>query len=230
MAVNEIRGGGDRCCFMERRGDGVAIIRRETLDLCGKLPEYRVIDDVEVALVIPVANHEPSAGRPVIWARSGGIPLAGVDLLIPYPDKTWKHVITSEAGEAGVELHTTHLPMTVFASAPGHAAHLERGWIPSRRALALELALLPQGGSVILPESGGSIPGLRGSINPIRDTRDRTCLYASNIAINGGRQQPVHFLPGEELRLTDSEGGDLCVRIIDIVGRSTLVEYYAPPV
>ncbi len=52
-----------------------------------------------------------------------------------------------------------------------------------------------------------------------------TYLYASNIAINEGEPQPVHFVPGEDLRLTDAEGTELLARIVNIVGRSALVEY-----
>ena len=142
-----------------------------------------------------------------------------------FPNKTWKRGSTDEDGEATVDLHTTHLPMTVFASALGYAAHLEREWVPSRGALTVELEALPEGGSVIFPEATGYLPGLKGKLNPIRDTHDRTYLYASNIAINEGRQQPVHFVPGEDLRLTDAEGSGLLVCIVDIVGRSALVEY-----
>ena len=226
MPVGGTRGGEDRRYFMERRGDGVPIIQRETWELCGKYPEYRVVDDSEVLLVIPAAMLERSPARAVISARSGGRPLPGVDLLLLFPDKTWQRATTDEQGEAAVDLHTTQLPMTVFASAPGQAAHLERDWTPSERALAIDLAALPKGGSVIFPEATGHLPGLKGRLNPIRDTHDRTYLYASKIAIDAGKQQPVHFIPGEELQLTDAEGTELRVRIVDIVGRSALVEYY----
>ncbi len=229
MPVADTKGGEDRQYFMERRGDGVPIINRETLELCGKLPEYRVIDDSEVILRLPAASQEPSAARVVIPVRSGGRPLADADLLLLFPNRTWKHATTDDMGEAAVDLHTTHLPMTVFTSAPGHAAHLERGWIPSERALAIELRALPRGGSIIFPEATGQIPGLEGRLNPIRDTHDRTYLHASNLMIDGGKQQPVHFLLGEELRLTDAEGVELLVRIVDVVGRSALVEYTRPP-
>ena len=109
---------------------------------------------------------------------------------------------------AAVDLHTTQLPMTVFVAAPGHAAHLEQDWTLSERALAVDLVALPKGGSVIFAEATGALPGLKGRLNPIRDTHDRTYLYASNIAIDEGKQQPVHFIPGEELKLTDVEGSD----------------------
>ena len=61
------------------------------------------------------------------------------------------------------------------------------------------------------------------------DSRNEPNLYASNIAIDEGEQQPVHFIPGEDLRLTDAEGTELRVRIVDIVGRSALVEYFGYP-
>ena len=226
MPVGGTRGGGDRRYFMERRGDGVLIIQRETWELCGKYPEYRVVDDSEVLLVIPAAMQERSPARTVIPVRSGGRPLPDTDLLLLFPNKTWKRATTDEQGEAAVDLHTTTLPMTVFASAPGQAAYLERDWTPSERALAINLDALPEGGSVIFPEGTGNLPGLKGRLNPIRDTLDRTYLYASNIAIDTGKQQPVNFIPGEKLQLTDAEGTELCVRIVDIVGRSALVEYF----
>ncbi len=226
MPVGRTRGAEDRRYYMERRGDGVPIIWRETWELCGKYPEYRVIDDSEVLLVIPAAMQERSPARAVISVRSGGRPLSGADLLLVFPNKTWTRAATDEQGEAAFDLHTTRLPMTVFASAPGHAAHLGRDWTPSERAVAIDLAVLPEGGSVIFPEATGHLPGLKGRLNPIRDPHDRTYLYASNIAIDEGEQQPVHFVPGEELQLTDAEGTELRVRIVDIVGRSALVEYF----
>ncbi len=226
MPVRGARGGEDRRYYMERRGDGVLIIQRETWELCGKHPEYKIIDDSEVLLVIPAAAHEPSPARAVISVRSSGRPLPGADLLLLYPNKTWKQAAANGQGEAAVDLHTTQLPMTVFASAPGHAAHLEKDWTPGERALAIDLEALAAGGSVIFPEATGQVPKLKGRLNPVRDSHDRTYLYASNIAIDGGRQQPVHFIPGETLQLTDADGTGLSIRIVSIVGRSALVEYF----
>ena len=229
VPVGGTRGGEDRRYYMESRGDGVPIIRRETRELCGKYPEYRVIDDSEVLLVIPAAKQDRSSARTVISARSGSQPLASVDLLLLFPDNTWIRGSTDKQGEAVIDLQTTQLPMVVFAAAPGFAAHLERDWIPGERALAVDLDALPEGGSVIFEEATGRLPGLMGRLNPIRDPHDRTYLYASNIAINQGKQQPVLFIPGEILNLTDAAGTSLRVRILDIVGRSALVEYSTEP-
>ena len=222
-----IRGSGERQFFMERRGDGVPTIFRETEDLSGKRPKYRLIDDSDLFLTIPAAETEPTPATAGILAYYNGNPLPGVELLVLFPNKTWKRATTDENGEAQIDLHTTHLPMTVYAAAPGFAAHLERDWMPEQGELEIKMQSLSDGGSVIFPEATGNIPGLSGRLNPIRDTHDRTYLYASNIAINEGKQQPVTFIPGEDLRLTDADGRELRVCIVAIIGGSALVQYRA---
>ena len=49
--------------FMERRGEGVPIILRESNELSGRLPKYRLIDDAELSLTIYAADadHTPCA-------------------------------------------------------------------------------------------------------------------------------------------------------------------------
>ena len=225
MPVEGIQGSADRQFFMERRGDGVPIILRETRELSGKQPVYCLIDNSEVLLTIPAAALEQSPARVVITVRSVGQPLPGSDVLALFPNKTWERATTDENGEAEVDLYTTNLPMTVFAAAPGHRAHVEREWVPSQGSLAVELGPLPEGGSVIFSESTGYLPFVKGRLNPIRDNHDRTYLYASSIAIDQGKQQPVHFVLGEDLRLTDASGREAMVRISDVVGRSALLEY-----
>ena len=89
----------------------------------------------------------------------------------------------------------------------------------------MSLEPLPTGGSAIFPRETGHLPGLTGRLNPIRDTSDRTYLYADNIAIEQGRQQPVHFRLGKPMRLTDAFGAELSVTIVDITGTAALVEY-----
>ena len=56
MSVGGIHGSGERQFFMERRGDGVPIIKRETEALSGELPTYQLIDDSDLILTIPSAD------------------------------------------------------------------------------------------------------------------------------------------------------------------------------
>ncbi|MDE0553849.1 MAG: putative DNA binding domain-containing protein [Candidatus Poribacteria bacterium] len=225
IPIGNIRGSGERQFFMERRGDGVPTIFRETEALSGKKPKYHLIDNSDLFLTIPAADTVLTPATTGILAHYGGHPLPGVELLVLFPNKTWKRATTDENGEARIDLHTTHLPMTVYAAAPGFAAHLVHDWIPVEAGLTLEMQTLSDGGSVIFPEATGYLPGLSGRLNPIRDISDRTYLYASNIAINEGQQQPVTFVPGEDLRLTDADGKEMLVRIVSIIGRSVLIEY-----
>ncbi len=225
MPTSGIQGVGGRLFIMERRGDGVPIIRRETRELAGRLPRFDLVGGADLRVTLPAASTEPSPARVLITVRADDQPLADAEVLVLFPNKTWRQAKTDTLGEAIVGLHTVDLPMTVFVAAHGFAAHCEQEWMPSGGVLAVEMKPLPGGGAIIFPEATGSLPGLKGRLNPKRDTLDRTYLYASNIAINQGEQQPVHFLPGEDLRLTDAEGTEMLVRIIDILGRSALVEY-----
>ena len=227
MGVGDTRGSAHRRYFMERRGDGVPAIMRKTRELSGRSPEYRLVDSAEVLLRIPAAPQDATSSRVVVTVRADGQPLPGADVLALFPNRTWKQAVADEHGEAVMDLYTTELPMTVFGAAPNHAACLVREWLPAAGALALDLTPLPRGGSTIFAEATGHLPRLKGRLNPIRDALDRTYLYAANIAVGRGRPQPVHFVPGEALQLTDSDGVVRFVRIVEIIGRSALVEHWA---
>lgn len=225
IPATDIHGSGERQFFMERRGDGVPTIFRETEALSGKTPNYQLIDNSDLFLTIPAADTVLTPATTGILAHYRGSPLSGVELLVLFPNKTWKRATTDENGEAQFDLHATHFPMTVYAAARGFAAYLEHNWVPERGGLEIKMRSLQNGGSVIFPEETGYIPSLSGRLNPIRDTHDRTYLYASNIAINEGKQQPVTFTFGEDLHLTDADGRELIVCIVAIIGRSALIEY-----
>ena len=225
MPVGDIPGSEKRQFFMERRGDGVPIIIRETEALSGKAPTYWILSESDLFLTLPSAATNATPATVALTVRVDGRPVSGADSLALFPDNTWKLATTDENGEAVLDLYATDLPMTVFVAARGLEAHVEHGWIPADGALAVELKPLSGGGAVIFPEATGDVPGLKGQLNPIRDAHDRTYLYASNIAINQGQKQPVHFSFGEVLRLTDANGVESRVKIVHIEGRSALVEY-----
>ena len=84
------------------------------------------------------------------------------------------------------------------------------------------------GGSEIFTEGIGHLPDLIGRLNPILDNLDRMYLYAINVAIDEGKQQPVYFKLNQPLRLTDAKGFEWIVRFIEMIGRSALLEYESP--
>lgn len=225
IPVGEVPGSAHRRYLMERRGDGVAIIFKETQETAGMRPEYSLVGESSLVLSMPAAKLDLTPAEAAIAVHAEGEPLTGIDVLVLFPNKTWRQGKTDEAGELAFDLHSTHLPMTVYAAAPGFAARRQHDWIPQQGGLVLALERLTAGGSVIFPKATGHLPGLTGRLNPIRDTSDRTYLYADNIAIEQGRQQPVHFRLGLPMRLMDAFGVEFLVTIVDIVGRAALVEY-----
>ena len=212
---------------IEKTGTGTVDMIRRCLNAGLPEPEFSASGGFEVTIRRPTLAGRNGI-RSVVVAHAGSVPVSEVALLVMFPDKTWKRAITDEDGMASIELHSTHLPMTVFAARDGFRACMQEGWIPDDGSLYLALEALPGGGSVIFFDATGPVPGLTGWINPIRDPLDRTYLYTFNIAVDGGKPQPVPFNPGEELRLTDAEGQERVIRIVDIQGRSALVEYRPP--
>ena len=225
IAVTNVEGANHRRFLMERRGDGVPIIFKETFETTGTNPKYEIINESDLLLRIPAAKLELLPAVSTITVHCEGDPLAGIDVLALFPNKTWVRGTTDESGNVDLNLYTTNRPMTVYAARRGYTAGLMQGWMPNRNSLLFALDMLETGGAVIFPQGTGQIPGLRGRLNPIRDTLDRTYLYADNIAIEEGRQQPVPFRIGKPLHLTDAYGAECSVTIVDIIGQSSLIEY-----
>jgi len=227
IPIPELLNHNDRQFFLERRGDGVPIILDRTHELSGRRPEYKLIDSTDLLLTIPAAKLEADPDKASIVVRCESQPLAGVEVLALFPNKTWKQATTDVDGIAYVDLHSTHLPMTVFAGMAGYTAGHASEWIPADGPLDVKVSPLPDGGSAVFSNSTGNLPYISGRLNPILDTLNRTYLYADNISINQGLQQPVHFAFNEELLLTDADGREAVLLVVDIVGQSTLLQYQA---
>ena len=157
MPSSGIQGTGGRLFIMERRGDGVPVIRRETRELAGRLPRFDLVGGADLRVTLPAASTEPSPARVLITVRAEDQPLVDAEVLLLFPNKTWKQATTDALGQAVVGLHTADLPMTVFAASLGFAAHCEREWLPAEGELTIELKSLLGGGAVIFPEATGTI-------------------------------------------------------------------------
>jgi hypothetical protein len=76
--------------------------------------------------------------------------------------------------------------------------------------------------------STGHIPGLSGRLNPILDPSNRTWVYADNIAVNGGVNQPASFSLNVPLEMEDANGAIFMVTFKFIRGRTSLAQYLKP--
>jgi len=175
---------------------------------------------------VAVASNMSGTSPAIVKVLADGRPLKAAHLFALFPNTTGVEATTDDNGEARINLHTSKEHMKVYVAAPGKQAHCEVGWLPSEGELEVDLQLLPGGGSVIFPNGTGDIPLISGRLEPIFDNLKRTYLYAPNIAINRGEPQAVHFEFGEELHLADNTGAEALIRIVDIVGRVSLIEYW----
>ena len=224
--VGEVPGSGGRLYFIERRGEGIRVIEEETFAVAGRKPVFELMGERELKLTLPAAKPplpEGLAARVAIRHADTDEPLRDVHVLLVYPNKTYLEARTDSFGYADFELHG-ELPMTVLCAAPGLVAGVERGY---RGDWPLELRMRPtgDGGSLIIANRTGHLPGIRGRLNPILDSLDRSYLYADNVAINEGMQQPVRFSLDEPVRLTDSRGMVASLWFREMVGVSSVFDY-----
>lgn len=225
--VGEIPSAGGRQYFIERRGEGIAVIEDETFSLAGERPTFALIGERELQLTLPAARPpvpDGIAARVAVSDAATGRPLRDVHVVMLYPDKTYREGRTDGFGHADFVLYAK-LPMTVLAAAPGFGACVESGPLPDEGTLELRMQPVPNGGSQIIADRAGHLPGIRGRLNPILDRFDRTYLYADNVSIDEGRQQPVDFGLNEPVRLTDASGASATVWFREMVGTSCVFDY-----
>jgi hypothetical protein len=51
-------------------------------------------------------------------------------------------------------------------------------------------------------------------------------MYADNISLNNGTQQPVHFQLGSPLKAEDRDANCFDLTVIDIIGKTALIEFH----
>jgi hypothetical protein len=151
-----------------------------------------------------------------------GIPLKGTTITAIAENTTYKQADTDENGIATIDIQTRRL-YTLLVTNEYFPGMIIEKWDPIKD-LEISLQKTEKVGSIIC-HSTCYIPGLSGRLNIILDTSFRTYLYAENIAINGGVQQPADFKVGEPFILEDSNGVIIQTTVKYIQGRTSLVEY-----
>jgi hypothetical protein len=161
----------------------------------------------------------------VVVKSTAGEPIYGASVIAIADNGTTKSASTNQEGIAALIIPTRRLFKLLVAHASYPGAIVE-SWDPYED---VEVQLFPAEkiGSIIC-HSTCYINGLAGRLNPILDTRNRTYLYADNIAIDGGKQQPATFSNNVPLELEDCNGVIMEVRILYIQGSTSLIQYIKP--
>lgn len=154
-----------------------------------------------------------------------GLPVESASITAVAENGTTKNAVTSPEGIAVIQIPIKRLYRLLIAH-PRYSGTLINSWDPNDD-LKVTLPESENTGSVVC-HSICYIPGLEGRLNPILDTSNRTYLYADNIAINGGVQQPGKFVVNEPFELEDCNGLVMQVKVLFIRGRTSLLQYVHP--
>jgi hypothetical protein len=152
-----------------------------------------------------------------------GIPLKGAEIY--FIRRNGVHSSKTVSDDGGVaEVMTLNEVVTVFCALDGFFSYHQENYNPGT-PLRITLKKSPHGGSVIFSDGTGYLTGLSGRLNPILDTIGKTYLYAENIAIDGGKTQPVTFVLNVPMTLEDLDGHKVEIKILSIIGSASLIDY-----
>ena len=223
--VGEVPGAGGRRYFIERRGEGVGVIQDETFALAGERPVFELIGARELQVVLPAARPPLSDGVAVrVSVRRGDTdaPLPDAHVLLIYPNRTYREAHTDPSGHADFLLYA-RLPVTVLCAAKGFRAEVAHAH--PFEPIEARMRPAPDGGSLIIANQAGHLPGIHGRLHPVLDELDRTWLHADTVAINDGAPQPVRIHLNEPVHLTDSQGARATLWFREMVGTSCVFDY-----
>ena len=223
--VGEVPGAGGRRYFIERRGEGIGVIQDETFALAGERPVFELIGERELKVVLPAARPPLSDGvtfRVSVRRGDTAAPLPDAHVLLIYPNRTYREAHTDPSGHADFLLYA-RLPVTVLCAAKGFRA--EVAYVHPFEPIEVRMRPAPDGGSLIIANQAGHLPGIRGRLHPVLDELDRTWLHADTLAINDGASQPVRINLNEPVDLTDSLGVRATLWFREMVGTSCVFDY-----
>lgn len=154
-----------------------------------------------------------------------GLPIGDAEVVALADNNTTLRSRTKADGTALIRVETRRTYRLLVAHPNYPAGICEQ--IDPADSIQVALPASENIGSVII-HSTGHIPGLDGRLNPILDTSHRTYIYADNIAVDGGLQQPVPFKINKPIELEDSKGAIFMVTVKLISGRTSLLQFIKP--
>lgn len=154
-------------------------------------------------------------------------PIPAADVCLIHPNKT--HISAKSDGEGNVRFSPpavkASVPYTLFAAHERFLSVVEHN-ISADINVEICMKNPPgRGGSAIFYHGMGHIKGINGGLSPILDSSNRTYLYASNISVNGGVQQPAHFQFGKNIGIEDNIGNIADINIRKIVQKCAVLDY-----
>lgn len=203
--------------------DLVSLITKKLVSSGGSVPTELVRRDFST---LARAETRPGSKFTVVVKDDEGTPIKGCELIVQADNGTFNTASTGEDGSTVFDLKVRR-PSTLLASHPNFPAAVYEKVDPDG-TMKIELPRMDNIGSVTMRRTG-FIPGLKGSLNPILDSSKRTYLYATNIAIDGGKGQPVTFKVNIPFELEDADGTVVYATVKHIAGDVALIQYTRKP-
>ena len=200
----------------------VEIIHRKLVNSGRTVPSESVRRTLFSTISIPKVDPKKST---ITIVSSFGMPIEGA-LVVAIADNNTTKSSTSDINGIADLVILTRRRYQLLISHPDYPGAIINSWDPGDD-IRITLADTENTGSIVCMGTG-YIPGLKGRLNPILDTKNRTYLYAENIAINGGQQQPTTFLIENPIELEDSDGVIMEVTVLHIQGIVSLIQFVYP--
>lgn len=199
--------------------DFVSLITRKLLSAGGSVPTELVRKDYGTTSTF--VSADPTTLSVAIHDDEGA-PITGCTVIVQADNGTTIEGQTNADGKAALTFSTRRAFKLLVAHPLYPAVVLER--VDPIDGVAVSLPRTDNVGSVVM-HSTGYIPGFNGYLNPILDTSGRRYLYADNIAIDGGKPQPILFAINEPIELEDANGVVVYATVKHIASRVALLHY-----
>lgn len=202
----------------------VSLITKKLVSAGGTVPSEHVRRDFSTIRIVPRVSPTLLTVRVI---DDEGATIAGCTVTAISDNDTTLQGTTGHDGIASIFVPTRRNYRLLAAHPEFPAAIVEQ--VDPADAIEIVLQRTENLGSLVV-DSTGYIPGLKGRLSPILDTSNRTYIYADNIAVNGGVQQPATFQINEPFELEDANGVVTFVTVKLIAGRTSLLQYLRPAV
>lgn len=200
----------------------VSLISKKLISSGGTIPSEFVRKEFSEIRTIPRADP----GRLEIQVSTdNGAAIVGVQVVALADNNTNIQGRTGQDGKVALVVQTRRLYRILLAHPNFPASVIEK--VDPAESVEAVLQQTDNVGSQII-SSTGHLPVIQGRLNPILDTHNRTYLYANNIAINGGVQQPAPFKVNEPIQLEDANGVVTNITVKLIAGDTSLIQYLRP--
>lgn len=198
----------------------VSIIEKKLIYSGGTIPSENLRSALSTIITIPKTDPKNIN----ITVKSDDNLIQGAQVYLIADNTTQLNTVTDSNGKASFDITTRRMYSVLVAHPDYSSTVLEQ--FDTSDDLKINLKTIENVGSIIC-NSTCYISGLTGRLNPIPDS-PRRYFYADNIAIEGGKRQPVSFELNQPVQVEDCNGVIMNLIFRFMLGRVSVIDYIKP--